>query len=319
MPRRAGPLLVFAHLPLLSGATQVVLQDQLLGLGHHLEATVYPSFSLGEDGEGIRSSGLVRDSVLVLAKFEDPGDRLVQDRVVLPLPMTMRVRLRKQLSDDFRLAFAESAGGRLVLAYNKRPRRSGVFQEQGGTSRKILELGSVARETPAGSPLAVQIMATKRKVLIRMAGRQFSFSPTTLLGEGLLDLRKGSGASRVLVDRVTVWRGAEDPRHVLLDADFHRSPLLLDLAGEMESPRDSTLFRLLAFLLLAASALLFEFLLGRILATLGVSAGRTPILLTLSLPTSLAVLLAVRGIFALPYLALAAVFAPLVLTRLVHN
>lgn len=255
---------------------------------------------------GLITSGLVHEGYI---KLHQPGwdDHLVHlFREPLSPPYNLEIKLLASPlePDAIRLSIGESPAGKYILSLSDTsPQQSGVYIENSGGVRKVLDLSGAARPLAKERSIALSVRCEPSLIHLNLAGKRAQFKPAEGYDLRSMEIRTASPARRTFVDLFRITRpapgGGED---VLLGGNFQPAPLFLNTHRLLGIPASSLSFKALSFILLSLVALLLD------LALLSLIPGRRFFHLTdrgallLLFPLQVVVVLSVRSALALHFI-----------------
>ena len=251
------------------------------------------------------------DGMLVLRTNWFANETLEMMEGISPnLPCQSIIKLYKHEAFTFRIHFAESIGKEYFLSINEiYPGESGVFLKSEAGLRRLLDFSDIAQNTRDRSSLEVGIDCRMTSFKISLDSKSFDFKAPEPIHRVLLKIDQLPSTDPILepatlVDRVEVKEIREDgTSKTIAEGDFNNIPDFFDLSLHSWLHQDSAAYIFLSFLLLAATAFLFDWLLVLILGTDGLVTMNLSGLFFVLLPFQGVTLSVLRASLALPFIS----------------
>lgn len=303
---------LFLALFLLFAAAQFLGQPYLVDWGNDSRfrnVLGYPSEQGRKAGFVFSDARPIHHSLYSVDGFAilDVDDTLELSPGLSVSPPTRSTILVKTLeSNAFRIDFAASAGKTYSLSYCEvYPDESGVYLGTEQSAEKLIDLAEFVRTFKAGATLRMEFDCRRDSFEVKIGPEIFAARAPQPIEQISLRVTSSSHVDFTFVDSVRVLAIKPDGAAVTVaSGDFHRAPLFLDLPLKAGMDPDSRGFRLLAFVLLAGFAFLFDELLVLLAGLKNSFSKNLPGLLFLMLPLQGVLLFALRASLALPFICL---------------
>lgn len=298
---------------------QFFLQPYLAGFNnfHDVFNLKHPT-EMGRQ-KGLTVSGEVVDGIFILRQW-DPlkkSEFELADTISFGPPYRLILCLRKQEEDSFRLYFSTSPGRDYYFSYCDRYLdQNGIFVESGNESTKIMDTSGLVVQVKNDSDLEIEIVHDGRFLNTTVNEAALERIPFESLEKGYLKVVTGR-IRYTLVDRVEIQRIMPDgAARILVEADFLRNPVFIDLPKKFGQESNSRASRLLAFTLFV----LIAFLIDRFLLSAIPHRARFSLVLFgflfIGIPLQVTISFIVRACLALPCISLFLFIAMLLVLKL---
>ena len=216
------------------------------------------------------------------------------------------IQIRTQENNAFRIDFAASAGKTYYLSYcDVYPEESGVYLGTEHSADKLIDLAEFAQNFKAGSTLRMELDCRRNSFKLNIGPESFESNAPQPIKQISLRITSSPYVVFTFVDKVKVQAIKPDgTAGTVASGDFHRAPLFFDLPLKAGMDPDSRGFGLLAFVLLAGFAFLFDELLVLLAMLKNRLSTDLPSLLFLLLPLQGVLLFVLRASLALPFICL---------------
>lgn len=313
----------FLFLFMIFTALQVTFHDNFAGWSNHkkfLHLLQYRPVSGQSNGlrfsacpEWDLSCHTAIDGTLMLKNNCFSHDSLELMNSISPnLPCRTIIQFVKYTEFNFRIHFAASQRDEYFLSVNAlHPEESGIFIKSETGHKMLFDLSEITRNTRYFSSLEIAIVCRKDSFTVNLGSRSIELEAPEPVNRA--DLRISSlpcglsfaNSCATFVDRVAVYEtGRDGTFNPVAESDFQRAPFFRNFSVSSGLNCESRTYLFISFLLLAVTALLFDFLLAFVLGTTSIASMSLYGFLFVLLPFQAAILSFLRTTLALPFSSL---------------